>query len=453
MELMEFKKLLFSKAKEKGLEEYEIFYSKDENFSINVYEGDIDKYSVSSSMGLGFRALVNGKMGYAYTESLDEESVEFLLNSVIDNAGNIDSEERENINNLPQQYNSLNIYNRSLEKVTASEKIDLALQLEKEARSASDKVVNIKSCSLGSYTEEKGIFNSYGIEAIHKNNFLFASITPIVGEEEIVYDSTSYVIAKDIKEIEPSTLAKEAVKEALSRIGGETVPSGKYKIVLRNDVAAEMLRIFSGSFCGDNVHKGLSLLKGKENTMICSEKVTLVDDPLMVYGLASSPFDGEGVATYKKAVIEKGRLKTFLHNLKTAELFGVKTTGNASRPSYSSSINVAPTNFYFEAGDTSFEQLLEELNEGLLITDFAGTHAGANAITGDFSLSAKGFYVSKGKIVKAVEQITVSGNFYQLLKDILLVGKDLKFILSSSSSSSYYGSPSLLVKELSVAGK
>lgn len=451
MELMEFKKLLFSKAEEKGLKEYEIFYSKDENFSINVYEGEIDKYSVSSSMGLGFRALVNGKMGYAYTESIDEESIEFLLNSVIDNAANIDSEEKENINAVAQQYSEFDNYNKSLEKVSAAEKIDLALQLEKEAKNASDKVSSIRSCSIGSYTEEKGIFNSYGIEAIQKSNFLFAAVSPIVGEGEKVYDGSSYIIAKDLKEIDPSVLAKEAVEEALSRIGGEAVPSGKYKVVLRNDVAAEMLEIFSGAFSAENVHKGLSLLKGKENTVICSEKVTLVDNPLMAEGLASSPFDGEGVSTYKKAVIEKGRLMTFLHNLKTAELFGVKTTGNASRPSYASSIGVAPSNFYIEAGTKSYEELLMDLNEGLIITDLAGTHAGANAITGDFSLAAKGFYVSGGKVVKAVEQITVSGNFFQLLKDIIDLGKDFKFILPSASS--HYGSPSVLVKELSVAGK
>ncbi|NLP28847.1 MAG: TldD/PmbA family protein [Clostridia bacterium] len=451
MDLMEFKKLLFSKAEENGLEEYELFYSKGENFSINVYEGDIDKYSVSSSMGLGFRALVDGKMGYSYTESLDEESVEFLVGSVIDNARNIDSEEKENINNLPQDYSKLETFNKSLEKVAAGEKIDLALQLEKEAKNASDKVASIRYCSLGTYTEEKGIFNCHGIEAIHKNNFLFAAVTPIVKEGEKAYDNMSYIIAKDIEEVNPALLARTAVKEALSRIGGEAVPSGKYKVLLRNDVAAEILSTFSGAFSAENVHKGLSLLKGKENTIIGSENLTLVDNPLLVDGLASCPFDGEGVATYKKSIIEKGRLRTFLHNLKTAQLFGLKTTGNASRPSYASRIGVAPTNFYIEAGKASYEELLEELKEGLLITDLAGTHSGANAITGDFSLAAKGFYISQGKVVKAVEQITVSGNFFQLLKDILAIGKDLKFTLPSASS--HYGSPSLLIKELAVAGK
>ena len=151
-----------------------------------------------------------------------------------------------------------------------------------------------------------------------KATFYLLAVTPIVKEGDEIYDGTSYLI-KDIKELKPTVLAKVAVKEALIRIGGEAVQSGNYKVVLRNDVAGELLATFSGAFSGDNVHKGLSLLKGKENTIICSEKVTLVDDPLMAEGLASSPFDGEGVATYKSNN-RKGRLMTFLHNLKTADL-------------------------------------------------------------------------------------------------------------------------------------
>ena len=172
MELMEFKKLLFLKAEEKGLKEYEIFYSKGENFSISIYEGEIDKYSVSSSMGLGFRALVNGQMGYGYTEKLDEESIEFLLNSVIDNAGNMDSDEKENINSLSQKYRELDSYNKTLEKVVPAEKIGLALELEKEAKKASDKVVTIRSCILGTYTEEKGMLTLMALRLFTKATFI-----------------------------------------------------------------------------------------------------------------------------------------------------------------------------------------------------------------------------------------------------------------------------------------
>jgi PmbA protein len=451
MDIREFKEKLFSKAELSGLKEYEIFYSKNENFSINVYNSEIDKYSVSGTMGVGFRALITGKMGYAYTEKLDEESIEFLIQSVLDNASSVENEDKEFIYNNTDIYKEINSYNEALVKSSSSEKIDIVLELEKAAKDASNRVSNIGYCGLGCYTEERGIFNSYGVNAIHKSNFVFAGINPVISDGEKVYNEMAYVIGTDLMEIKPKALAVEAVKEAEKRIGGTTVASGKYKVVLRNDVAAELLNTFSGAFCADSAQKGLSLLKGKEGTMVAAEKVTLVDNPLMENGLASTPFDGEGVATYEKAVIEKGSLVTLLHNLKTAEVAKAKTTGNASRPSYASAISVAPTNFYFKTGDNCLEELLEKLGEGLLITDLAGTHAGANPITGDFSLAAKGFSISSGKIVGPVEQITVAGNYYQLLKNVYEVGNDLKFILPSGSS--YYGSPSLLISEISVAGK
>ena len=451
MDIREFKEKLFIKAEKKGLKEYEIFYSKNDNFSINVYNGELDKYSVSETMGVGFRALLEERMGYSYTEKLDDDSIDFLIDSALDNAANIDSEEKESIYNEVCEYSIVNSYYDTLDKSTAEDRISIVMNLEQCAKAASEMVTNIGYCGLGCYSEEKGIFNSFGVNAIHKSNFVFAGVNPVITAGDKVYNEMAYVIGTDLMEVNPKTLAEEAVGEAEKRIGGETVDSGKYKIVLRNDVSAELLNIFSGAFCADNVQKGLSLLKGKEGEQIAAAKLTLVDNPLMPKGLASTPFDGEGAATYEKAVIDNGTLITFLHNSKTAATAGVKTTGNASRPSYSSAIGVAPTNFYIKAGDQSFEQQLKELGNGLLITDLAGTHAGANPLTGDFSLAAKGFSVSEGRIVKPIEQITVAGNYYQLLKDILSVGSDLKFILPSGSSC--FGSPSLLISELSVAGK
>ena len=126
------------------------------------------------------------------------------------------------------------------------------------------------------------------------------------------------------------------------------------------------------------------------------------------------------------------------------------TTANASRPGYAAAVGVAPTNFYFEPSDASFDAMLERLGDGLLITELQGMHAGANAITCAFSLAAKGFAVKGGRLAEAVIQITVAGNFYELLMGIEAVGGDLDF---HAPCASCFGSPSLLIKALSVAGK
>ena len=136
-----------------------------------------------------------------------------------------------------------------------------------------------------------------------------------------------------------------------------------------------------------------------------------------------------------------------LYNLKTAYKAGKKSTGNGFKASYSGSLGIDSTNFYIKNGNKSLEDLMKDVNEGVLITEFAGLHSGANSITGDFSLSAKGFYIEGGKKSYPIEQITVAGNFFELLMIIEDIGDDLKFPMSS------VGAPSVRVRELSIAGK
>ena len=147
-----------------------------------------------------------------------------------------------------------------------------------------------------------------------------------------------------------------------------------------------------------------------------------------------------------KAVIENGVLKTLLHSRKTARKAGTQSTGNASR-GVGSPVRVAPTNFFFRPGEKNLDSLLADLGDGLLITELGGLHAGANPISGDFSLIAKGFRVKDGKQGEPVEQITVAGNFYELLKNVRAVGSDLEF------KSGNIGSPSVDIGDIHVAGK
>jgi len=224
------------------------------------------------------------------------------------------------------------------------------------------------------------------------------------------------------------------------------VESGVWRAVIRRDAMRSLLSTFSGIFSAENAQKKLSLLDGREGETIAASCVTLIDDPLLPGGFASIPFDGEGSACRTKAVIENGVLKTLLHSRKTARKAGTVSTGNARR-SVTSPVQVAPTNFFFRPGEKDLDALLRDMGEGLLITELGGLHAGANPISGDFSLIAKGFLVSGGKQGEPVEQITIAGNFYQLLKNIRAVGNDLEFKGGS------IGSPSMDAGSIHVAGK
>ena len=234
--------------------------------------------------------------------------------------------------------------------------------------------------------------------------------------------------------------------EAVDGLYAKPVDSGDYRIVLRPGIMASMISCFSSVFSADIAQKGMSLLAGQEGNVIASEQFTLVDDPFIAEGLAATPFDGEGVATQRREIVSAGRLNTLMHKLKTAKKQGVETTANASW----GGSGVSPSNFYLLPGELSAEEIYQKAGNGLLIIEVNGLHAGANQISGDFSLGAKGYVIRDGKLAEAVNQITVAGNFFQMLKDIEAVGNDLKFGFPGGSC---FGAPTTLLRGLKVAGQ
>ncbi|WP_455537958.1 TldD/PmbA family protein [Terrisporobacter sp.] len=447
MEFLEFKDLLFKKAKMAGFDDCEIYFSDGESISISVYNGEVEKYNLAKSFGLSFRGKINGKMGYSFTEILDETAIDMLINSAKNSATLIENIDETFIYEGDKVYSKVRTYSEALENIDPSKMIELAIETEQEARNYSGKVVNISGCKISYSSSNYGIYNTKGLELTNKGNILTSYVVPVVESENNKNDGVGYVVASSIDEVNPKEIAKEGVKEALSKLGGKSIPSGNYKVIIYNEAMVQLLEAFASTFSADAAQKGLSLLKGKEGEIVASPIVTIIDDPLMDDALASTPFDDEGVATFTKALISEGKLVTLLHNLKTANKQGVKTTGNGFKASYASSIGVSESNLYLQAGEMTFEELMMKIGEGIIITDLAGLHSGANVVSGDFSLAAKGFYVENGKKSFPVEQITVAGNYFDLLKNIVDIGNDLKFPMSN------VGSPSVIAKGLSIAGK
>lgn len=442
-----FKEELFKEAKNSGFEEYEIYYSDAESLSLNIYEGEVEKYKLNNAFGLSFRGKINGKMGYSYTEILDEDVIKILVKNAKEAALSIENNDVQFIYEGDKEYKELDCYKKELDNIKPDELISLALEMEKECKKQCDKVVNFQGCGIGYGKSSYGIINSKGLNLKNKRNSLTAYVVPIVEDNNEKYDGMGYVVAEKICDIKPSELAKQGLEEALSKIGGKSIPSGKYKIIINNEAMVSLLGTFSGIFNAEQAQKGLSLLRGKEGDIIASDIVTLVDNPHLKDGLGTCAFDDEGVATTKKEIITNGKLNTLLYNLKTAHKAGIKSTGNGFKSSYASIVGISATNFYINPGKKSFENLCEEVKDGVIITEFAGLHSGASSVTGDFSLAAKGFMIENAKKTFPVEQITVAGNFFTLLKDIEEVGNDLKFPMSS------IGCPSVIIKELSIAGK
>ena len=440
---------LIDNAKQMGLDECEAFYSEGDSFRVMVNDGQVAEYKVNTSNGLSFRAKIDGQIGYSYTQAFDDEAITMLISQVKENAAILESKDNQFIFKGSENYADLNVYINALDKATPEQKIQLALDLEKKCLEADEHIKSVAYCIVQSGSGQTTLKNSNGLDLSFKSNGAFAFVMPVAVDGDKSYSGAYAINIDDFDNVDADKLVNTAVERALAQFGGEPCKSGIYDVVFDFETAGELLETFCTIFSAESAQKGYSLLAGKEGTQIASEIVNIIDDPLHPDGHSSSPFDDEGVATYKKMVVENGVLKTLLHNLKTADKAKTQSTGNASKGSYNSPVGISPSNFYIEPHSNTQNQLLEAMGNGLMITEVAGLHA-VDTVSADFSLSAKGFLIENGKKTKAVEQITISGNYYEFLKNISMIANDFDYVKIQTSS---IASPSILVKNINVAGQ
>lgn len=447
MDKQQFMDRLLAEAKAQGIDPAEVYFSAGSSFSAGAMNGNIDSYKVSTRQGLGLRGMYQGKMGYASTQAFDEEAIRQLIEGVKEGALLREDEGAEEIYEGDAEYPTVVSYDETLSQVPATAKLDAVLAIEKAALESVDTVKQCEGTQLSTMSGEVYLRNSYGLNLQHKDNAFIAYTGAIAKDGDSTSTGMAFKCGRDFAKLDVKKLGEEAAQEAASGLHAEPVPAGNYRMILRYDAMQSLLATFCGIFSAENAQQGLSLLKGREGEKIAADCVTLMDDPLLEGGFDSAPFDGEGVASKTKAVVENGVLKTLLHNRKTAKKQGVASTGNALRPGLSAPITVAPTNFFFKPGDKTLAELEADMSDGLVITDLSGLHAGANMTSGDFSLLSKGYLLKGGKRVQPVEQITIAGNFYDVLKNIRAIGSDLIFPASG------VGSSSVDVGTLTAAGK
>ncbi|MBQ9519670.1 MAG: TldD/PmbA family protein [Firmicutes bacterium] len=443
-----FKKKLLAAAAEKGFESAEFFYQSSRSRKINVFGGKIEKYQDSNVGGCSFRGLYNGNMGYYYSESLDESEIDNILEMAAANAVLIENDDKEFIfDGRDAVYTKVNTFDASLTDITAEELADFALGLEKAVYSADKRVVNVLASTITTGESYISIGNTAGLDISEHSNYAFGFADCVAEENGMTKENGEFAFYTKKSMLDPEALAKAAVQKTVAMLGADSVESGSYKVIIKNEAMADLLDCYTGNFYGENVQKGFSLLKGRTGEKIASELITLTDDPHLDGGLSTTAFDSEGVPTRRNTLIENGVLKMFLHNLKSAAAADEEPTGNGFKQSFKGTVGISATNLYIKNGDKEFAELCKIMQNGLIITELSGLHSGANSISGDFSLLASGYKVQNGEIISPVEQITAAGNFYDLLNMAKAVGNDLKF------NSGAVGSPSVLFDEISIAGK
>lgn len=447
MTYQEFKKAVIGISGELQVTDYELYYTESDSVSVETYREEVKGYNTDSSMGVCYRCIRDGKAGYASTENLTEEEARSLVLRALENAKSIESEEESFIHEAGDSYAVLT--GNTVREVSGSELTEAALNLQKELYAADARVTD-GTQSYAAYG--KGVcalYNSRGLDLEDKAAYTICAGFSLMHDGDEMYDGSEDRDGS-LEEFDFKEIAQKAVEDAASTIGAASVPSGKYHVVFTGKAFAALLATFASVFSSEAAQKGMSLLSGREGEKIAADFVTITDDPLHEKSLFKRTFDGEGVAAYKKDVIEGGVLKTLLYNLTTAAKAGVKSTGNGQKASYASPVSVGPFTFYLQPVEGSREELQAAAGSGICIKSVSGLHAGANPVTGDFSLLAAGYCFEDGKRTKPVKSITVSGNFYTLLKELDRVGSDLEFIRTGDQKC---GAPSVLVRDMTIAGE
>lgn len=437
-------------AKDVGFADFEIYIEKSKRFSTSIYNGELDKFSASEPAGVSVRGIYQGKLGNAYSEKMDAEALRLLVEDCKSNALISEVAEMPELYTPIGKYPVLPSHDMDLQTVTPMAKIKKLEKGEADANAYDARVDQVENQYGDSY-QIIDIINTKGLDLHHEVGMGYAYFSPIVKEGDEVKNEHVIKMFRNFEEWNEKAHALESVEKTIAMMGASSIPSGAYKTILGPNAMASLLQVMVSIFSGEAADKGLTYFKDKVGQAVASELVTIVDDPHLHGGFASVPFDSEGVPTQKKTLIHKGQMTGFVHNLKTAKKFGVAPTGNGFKASFKSPVGISVTNFYLQAGDESVETLCQFIGDGLYLTALDGLHAGINAVTGDFSLSCRGFKVERGQKTSPVNQCTVSGNFFKMLLAIDKIGNDFSF--EEIDSNAIFGAPSVSVGTLIYAGQ
>lgn len=442
--LMEIGQWAVTQARSKGISA-EAFALHSEDLTVEVVDGQVETLKQSEEIGLGIRILDQMRPGFSFTTDLTRSSVDAAITRAIEAARHAAVDEANGFALNGRKYPEIYVYDPEIQQQPLEKKIEMAREVERQARAVDKRIKLIERAGYEESRYTVAIVNDNGIQAWEKAAYSGIFVFTVAEEEGDAQTGFSVLAKRRFAELDPVFVGQEGANDALRSLKARTIPSQSMPCILEPYVMTNFLGVLSSSFGSDAVQKGKSALQGKIGERIGSAQVTLVDDGTYENGLASFPFDGEGVPSQRTVLMEKGMLKAFLYDTYTAKKEGVDSTGNGTRGSFRGLPSVGTTNFYLEPGSGSAEELYRDVKRGLYITEVMGMHT-ANPISGDFSVGAAGIMIENGVLTYPVRGAAIAGNLFDFLMDVEGIASDLRFYGG-------IGSPSVRIKALSVAGE
>jgi PmbA protein len=423
----------------------EVFLREAHSGSVEIKDGVIDNVIARGERGIGIRVLDEQRLGFAYTSDLSAGGIRACVDVARRMSGITEPDAALMLATKPIDDADLDIYQAGVVDRPLAERSAIALAVEVAARQTDARVKQFRKTTYSDSESTTILATTTGVRASYRESYCGAMTSAVAvenDERQIGYEGEG---ARRFGEIDPARIGRRAAERAVEKLGSKPLATQKLPVVLDPWMAMDLLRAIGPLFSADNVLKGRSLFANKIGQRVANEKVTIVDDARRPRGLRSAPFDGEGVATTTRTLIESGVLRGYLTSIKTAKKLGAEPTGNARRGGYGSPARIGPSNLFVAAGTDDATAIVGGLDRALAITSLLNLHT-IDPVSGEFSLGATGNYLERGNRVHPAQGITIAGNLTNLLNSVVGVGTDLVF------GPSGLGSPTLVISELSIGG-
>jgi len=433
-----------------GAGDAEAFVEDSSGVEIRVYDGEVESLSESAARGVGLRAWLDGRTGYAYGTDLGDAGIGEVAAGAVETARISDPDEFAGPPDLKAAAmpTIAGIHDPSLAQWATEQKVELAQGIERACRATDERVAAIEQTVYADEEERVAIASSGGLEGSYASTTCYAYLQAIAGEDSERETGLGFGVARAPSGLDPEAIGVEAAERATSLLGATKPRSRTCPVVLDETVAASFMGFIGGVLCADAVQRGRSPFAGRLGDEIAAPALTLADDGTDPEGPASAPFDGEGTPRSRTPLIEAGALRTYLHDAYTARRGGEQTTGNAARAGYRSAPSVSTSNLVISPGDASLDDLLADAEGGIYVTDVAGLHSGVNPVSGTFSVGASGREISGGALAAPHTEFTIASDLVSMLAAVRAAARETRWVPFGGSVKS----TALLIGEMAVGG-
>jgi PmbA protein len=446
MDYLALAKSVVQKASGGGLE-VEVIITEDKNTRVKVQAGKVEQLSQSGSHGMGVRVISNGQTGYAFTSDFSDASIEETWKTAIDLAKVATPDPfRKLPEPQPIPDEDLGIWDESLSKVSAADKIDWTIRMEKAALDYHERIFLTTFTQYGDSIHYQYLVNSKGFAGSYGRTTCFGILAAVARDDEGgMVNAFNFGASNFFKDLDAEAIGREAGRKTMSIYGGKPVPSQTATVVFDPFVATDVLDAIAAALSAEAWQKQRSFLLGRLGQEVGSHMVTLMDNGRMKGGLGSAPFDAEGVPTKATRLVDEGVLQNLIYDSYTAAKDGKISTGNAQRNGHRSLPSLGTSNFYIQPGNKSPQEIIAGVERGFYVLSVMQT-GGIDPVTGDCSMLANGLWIENGELKQPVGGVTIATTLNDFLHNLCDVGNDLMQIPGSAAV------PTLRVDNVRIGG-